>query len=47
MYVLGVVTGVLVGLILGAERVLKLDERLERRRAAAEREGDSGEQCFG
>ena len=33
MYLLGTVTAALVGLILGAERVLKLDERLERRRS--------------
>lgn len=33
MYVLGIVTAVLVGLILTAESVLKLDERLERRRS--------------
>ncbi len=36
MYLLGTVTAVLVGLILGAESILKLDERLERRRARAE-----------
>jgi putative Mg2+ transporter-C (MgtC) family protein len=33
MYLLGIVTAVLVGLILTAESVLKLDERLERRRS--------------
>jgi uncharacterized membrane protein YhiD involved in acid resistance len=33
MYLLGTVTAALVGLILGAESVLKLDERLERRRS--------------
>jgi putative Mg2+ transporter-C (MgtC) family protein len=42
MYLLGTVTAVLVGLILGAESVLKLDERLERRRARAE-EGSASE----
>lgn len=36
MYLLGTVTAVLVGLILGAESILKLDERLEQRRARAE-----------
>jgi putative Mg2+ transporter-C (MgtC) family protein len=33
MYVLGVVTAMLVGLILAAESILRLDDRLERRRA--------------
>ena len=33
MYLLGTVTAAQVGLILGAESVLKLDERLERRRS--------------
>ena len=33
MYLLGIVAAALVGLILGAESILKLDERLERRRA--------------
>ena len=33
MYLLGTVTAALVGLILAAESVLKLDERLERRRS--------------
>jgi putative Mg2+ transporter-C (MgtC) family protein len=33
MYLLGVVTAALVGLILAAESVLRLDERIERRRA--------------
>jgi putative Mg2+ transporter-C (MgtC) family protein len=35
MYLLGIVTAVLVGLILAFESILKLDERLERRRAEA------------
>jgi len=35
MYLLGTVTAALVGLILAAESILKLDERLERRRAEA------------
>lgn len=38
MYLLGTVTAALVGLILAAESILRLDERLERRRAAAENE---------
>jgi uncharacterized membrane protein YhiD involved in acid resistance len=33
MYLLGTVTAALVGLILAAESILRLDERLERRRA--------------
>ena len=33
MYLLGIVTAALVGLILAAESILRLDERLERRRA--------------
>lgn len=36
MYLLGTVTAALVGLILGAESVLRLDERFERRRAGRE-----------
>ncbi len=39
MYLLGVVTAALVGLILGAESILKLDERLERRRTQHRKEG--------
>ncbi len=35
MYILGTVTAALVGLILALESVLRLDERLERRRAKA------------
>jgi putative Mg2+ transporter-C (MgtC) family protein len=35
MYLLGIVAAVLVGLILVAESILKLDERLEQRRAEA------------
>ena len=35
MYLLGIVAAVLVGLILAAESILKLDERLEQRRAGA------------
>lgn len=38
MYLLGTVTAALVGLILAAESILRLDERLERRRAAANKE---------
>lgn len=38
MYLLGIVAAVLVGLILAAESVLKLDERLERRRAKERKE---------
>ncbi|MGB3906237.1 MAG: MgtC/SapB family protein [Anaerolineae bacterium] len=38
MYLLGTVTAALVGLILAAESILRLDERLERRRAAASKE---------
>ena len=36
MYLLGTVTAALVGLILAAESVLKLDERFERRRVGRE-----------
>jgi putative Mg2+ transporter-C (MgtC) family protein len=42
MYLLGTVTAALVGLILMAESVLKLDERLERRRAGGRGQGPSG-----
>jgi uncharacterized membrane protein YhiD involved in acid resistance len=42
MYLLGVVTAALVGLILVAESVLRLDERLEHRRA--ERKGGTPHQ---
>jgi putative Mg2+ transporter-C (MgtC) family protein len=42
MYLLGTVTAALVGLILMAESVLKLDERLERRRAGGDGQGPSG-----
>jgi len=38
MYLLGIVAAVLVGLILAAESVLKLDKRLERRRAKERKE---------
>jgi putative Mg2+ transporter-C (MgtC) family protein len=38
MYLLGVVTALLVGMILGLESMLKLDERLERRRAEDQKE---------
>jgi putative Mg2+ transporter-C (MgtC) family protein len=38
MYLLGVVTAALVGLILAAESVLRLDERIERRRAKGRKE---------
>jgi putative Mg2+ transporter-C (MgtC) family protein len=43
MYLLGTVTAVLVGLILGAESVLRLDERLERRRGETDEEDSSAE----
>jgi putative Mg2+ transporter-C (MgtC) family protein len=43
MYLLGTVTAVLVGLILGAESVLRLDERLERRRGEIDEEDSSAE----
>ena len=43
MYLLGTVTAALVGLILTAESILRLDERLERRRA--ERKGGAGHQA--
>jgi putative Mg2+ transporter-C (MgtC) family protein len=39
MYLLGTVTAALVGLILMAESVLKLDQRLERRRGRQEKGG--------
>ncbi len=42
MYLLGVVTALLVGLILAAESILKLDERLERRRAKDRKNGPRG-----
>ena len=42
MYLLGTVTAALVGLILMAESVLKLDQRLERRRGREEKEGPPG-----
>jgi putative Mg2+ transporter-C (MgtC) family protein len=42
MYLLGTVTAALVGLILAAEGILKIDERLERRRA--ERKGGAPHQ---
>ncbi len=38
MYLLGIVAAVLVGLILAAESVLRLDERFERRRAQETKE---------
>jgi putative Mg2+ transporter-C (MgtC) family protein len=43
MYLLGTVTAVLVGLILGAESFLRLDERLERRRREIDEEDSSAE----
>ena len=42
MYLLGVVTAALVGLILAAESVLRLDERIERRRVRGRREPPEG-----
>jgi putative Mg2+ transporter-C (MgtC) family protein len=42
MYLLGVVTAALVGLILAAESVLRLDERIERRRGRGRREPPKG-----
>ena len=42
MYLLGIVAAVLVGLILAAESVLKLDKRLERRRAKERKEKPQG-----
>jgi putative Mg2+ transporter-C (MgtC) family protein len=47
MYLLGITTAVLVGLILGAESVLRLDERFERRRAAQEGASGTGEKPEG
>jgi putative Mg2+ transporter-C (MgtC) family protein len=46
MYLLGIVAAVLVGLILAAESVLKLDERLERRRAKERKEKPQGPRPF-
>jgi uncharacterized membrane protein YhiD involved in acid resistance len=42
MYLLGTVTAALVGLILMAESILRLDERLERRRGRGEGKGPPG-----
>jgi putative Mg2+ transporter-C (MgtC) family protein len=49
MYLPGTVTAALVGLILGAESVLKLDERLERRRSGEGKQGSArrGYVCWG
>ncbi len=46
MYLLGIVAAVLVGLILAAESVLKLDKRLERRRAKERKEKPQGPRPF-
>lgn len=46
MYLLGIVAAVLVGLILAAESVLKLDKRLERRRAEERKEKPQGHRPF-
>jgi putative Mg2+ transporter-C (MgtC) family protein len=46
MYLLGIVAALLVGLILAAESVLKLDERLERRRAKERKETPQGPRPF-
>jgi uncharacterized membrane protein YhiD involved in acid resistance len=43
LYVLGTVTAALVGLILAAESVLRLDERLERWRLRGARKGPGRE----